>query len=122
MRILAGIIHVVALMRPSAHSMLLVLISRAIHGLTLLLIPLNVAWLGVHVPIEEKPQALAVRNMFATAGITIGLLIGGAFTSIFSDLLTAGAASGWLLIPTRLASRRLEPVPVGACRLSGWGS
>mmetsp|Transcript_42805 Transcript_42805/g.112605 ORF Transcript_42805/g.112605 Transcript_42805/m.112605 type:complete len:497 (-) Transcript_42805:676-2166(-) len=104
MRFVAGLIHIAGLWKITPYSMPLVLISRAIHGFTLLLVPLNVTWIGANTPDSEKPGVLAERNTWATAGITVGILLGGGFTSYFTDIVMSGLASGWLLAGTSLAT------------------
>ena len=98
-RMASGLLHVAALslMHTPDASMGLLLVSRALHGATLLLVPLAVVWIGTHAPDKSKPAALAERNMHSAAGITFGLFAGALLMSALPDPIAAGAAPGWLL-------------------------
>ena len=110
LRTVAGLLHVVGLLSVGPLSLPLLLLSRVVHGVTLLLVPLIVTWLGTNMPHHEKPQVLAERNTFATAGITIGILIGGVMTGLFSDVVLAGMAPGCLLTLSSVATWYAVPI------------
>jgi MFS family permease len=100
LRGLSGLVHVatLSLCKGSSLCMPLLLLSRLIHGATLLLVPLAVVWIGVNVPDAEKPGALAERNMFSAGGVALGLLSGALLTAAFPDPIAGGVAPGVLLV------------------------
>lgn len=109
-RVISGVLHLLAI---GAHvcgdvcalnhlTLALVLASRAIHGLTLLLMPLGVIYIGTRLPASERATALGERNMWAAAGTAGGLLAGSVGTAVLPNPIAAGAAPGVLLVLTSI--------------------
>ena len=107
LRALSALLHITALTwaRDTDYRLVvpIVLFSRAVHGLTLWLVPLSFIWIGTQADDSDKPNALAFRNLSASLGITFGLFAGAVATMAFDEPIEAGLAPGWLLLFTSLA-------------------
>ena len=83
LRLVSGLLHATACAVPTSISfagfgvpLLLLLLSRIVHGYTILVFPLSVVWIGAREKQEEKAPALATRNAFSTIGIFLGIVSG----------------------------------------------
>lgn len=60
-RIIAGLVHSIGIYAPPRVAFSLIVLSRAIHGITVLLFTLGLSWIGARVPTDQKPAAIAHR-------------------------------------------------------------
>ena len=124
LRGLSGVLHAVGCWTVNAaSSMPLLLLSRIVHGYTILLFPLSVVWIGARDVAERRATTLAARNAYSTMGIFLGIISGSAISAVAPTSLQAGAAPGYLNVVSVRASRararsprwftdaRLQPTP-----------
>ena len=53
----------------------LLVVSRVIHGYTILLFPLTVVWIGTKEALEQRSTTLAERNACARASASVGFVV-----------------------------------------------
>lgn len=99
LRTVSGLLWMLpCLLDMGGSTVFLLFLSRFVYGLTLNSFAIPMAWVGVRLPAEERPQLIAMLGGLVGLGITIGPTIGVSFGSICQLVLPNIASRGMLFV------------------------
>jgi len=99
---LAGVLHAFGVWFVNDSSLWLLFVSRALHGVTMIQVPLSMSWVGARLPVEAKGDAVTSRNLYGGIGMVLGPMSGSLFAAVF-DEVTGYVAPGIFNIISAIA-------------------